>query len=219
MERTITTNTNLIEPPRKQSFRIQVPFTLRFGLIWTIVFAIIGIAIQSIQSSTFVFINFFFSNYFDWFRSFGSFVQTTQYDSAMEVFKIIMSQWYYFFYTGGLISLIWGFVSWLIHLEVVVHNKKAIPAPIFSSKMTSIAEQESIQEHSEKIEEWLEEGLRILSEGNLEEAEMIYTSIKKEYNPFKDPARHNYRRILDFYMEIVSEKRERTERDKSTKKY
>jgi len=212
MERTITTNTNLIEPPRKQAFRIQVPFTLRFGLIWTIVFAILGIAIQSIQTSSFVFFSFFFSNFFDWFRSFGSFVQMTQYEGAMGVFKSIMSQWYYFFYAGGLISLIWGIVSWLIHAEIVVKNKNAVP--ILSEKLRSVSEEESINEHKEKIEEWLEEGLRILAEGNIDEAEMIYNSIKKEYDPNKDPARHNYRRILDFYMELVEEKRELEKRMK-----
>ncbi len=206
--REITTNTILTEPPRKQLLRIQIPFTLRFGLIWTVVFAILGIAIQSIQASGFVFLNFFFSNYFDWFRSFGSFVQTTEYNSAMEVFKTIMAQWYYFFYTGGLVSLIWGLVSWIVHMEIVVKRKIGADIIPRDFKMVPISEQESIQEHKEKIEEWLEEGLRILAEGNLDEAELIYNSIKKEYDKDKDPERRTYKRILDFYIEIVSDRKE-----------
>ena len=206
--REITTNTILTEPPRKQLLRIQIPFTLRFGLIWTVVFAILGIAIQSIQASGFVFLNFFFSNYFDWFRSFGSFVQTTEYNSAREVFKSIMAQWYYFFYTGGLVSLIWGLVSWIVHMEIVVKRKIGADIIPRDFKMVPISEQESIQEHKEKIEEWLEEGLRILAEGNLDEAELIYNSIKKEYDKDKDPERRTYKRILDFYIEIVSDRKE-----------
>lgn len=198
----------LIEPPRKQLARIQVPFLLRFAFIWTIVFAILGIVIQSIITRSFVFFNFFFSNYATWFRSFGSFVSTTEYNSGMAIFASIMSGWYYFFYTGGLISLLWGLVSWLVHHEVVLKRNENLNKFIpMDSRLIPIREQEKIQEHREKIDEWLEEGLRLLAEGNLEEAELIYKGIRKEYNPEHDLDKRTYKRILDFYIEIMDEKK------------
>ena len=225
MERTITTNSNITEAPKKQILRVQIPYTIRFGLIWTIVFAIIGIVIQSVKADGFVFVEFFASNYLSWFKAFGTFTDQTLYPTAMDFLLALLKHWYYFFYTGGLISLIWGIVSWLVHLEIVFKKKEKIPTiePVPRStpvknlelpKIMSISEQEHLQEQQEKIEEWLEEGLRILAEGNIDEAELIYNGIRQEYNLDADPGRKNYRRILDFYMELVEERRERDKRMK-----
>jgi len=202
----------LNEPPRKQITRLQIPFLLRFALIWTAVFGILGIIIQSISGRQFVFVDFFISNYGEWFRGFGSFIQATEYESGMAIFKSIMAGWYYFFYTGGLISLIWGIVSWIVHAEIVIKRKDKPSVIPVNTKLIPISQQEVIREQKEKLEDWLEEGLRLLAEGNLEEAELIYKSIRTEYNPEQDLERRNYRRILDFYIEIMEEKKALSEK-------
>lgn len=105
-------------PIKKTAFKLEIPFKLRAALAWTIFFAIIGIVIQSIQAGSFIFKDFFISNYAQWFRSFGTFTSITQYSSPADLVYSIMSGWYYFLYTGGLISLIWELVSSIINSEI-----------------------------------------------------------------------------------------------------
>jgi len=117
------------ELPRKTILRLGIPYGLRFSIIWTLFFIIIGVVIQSIQANSFVFKDFFISNYVNWFKSFGSFVNFQEYASVMDLFKSIMIKWYYFFYTGGLIALIWGLLDWIINSEIIfTRKKKAIKA-------------------------------------------------------------------------------------------
>ncbi len=98
-------------------YRKGINRKLRFPLIWTIFFAIIGIFIQSIQTNKFIFFKFFISNYVSWFKSFGSFVNPTVYNSPRELLNKLLSHWYYFFYTGGLLSLLWSSLSVLLNRE------------------------------------------------------------------------------------------------------
>ena len=111
------------------AIKFKIHQKLRFPLIWVIFFAIIGIVIQSIKSGNFIFFKFFFQNYINWFKSFGSFVDPTAYSSLKQLFYSIMSHWYYFFYTAGLISLIWNILSILMNSEL---NLKQKPATISS---------------------------------------------------------------------------------------
>jgi hypothetical protein len=59
-------------------------------------------------------------------------------------------------------------------------------------------------EHEEKISDWLNLGARALSENDLEEANLLYHYLKKEYEPMHDSTKHLYKKILDFYQELTS---------------
>jgi hemerythrin superfamily protein len=64
------------------------------------------------------------------------------------------------------------------------------------------------EENIEKISEWLGEGFRFLAEHNLEEAELIYKNLIKEYRKEFDEYGILQKRILSFYEEILAERRE-----------
>lgn len=183
------------------------PFLLRISVIWTLAFAVLGIVIQSLSRGEFVFLRFFFSNYWAWFGNFFNFFQTTEYNTGMNIFTSIMSGWYYFLYTLGLIVFIVSLIKLLINSKKNYKKFELHTILPDDSSLISIPEQEKIQEHREKIDDWLEEGLRLLAEGNLEEAELIYQSVRKEYNPEHDLDNRTYKRILDFYIEIRDEKK------------
>lgn len=129
-----STTGDFIEAPKKQLFRIQIPSALRFAVIWTIFFAVIGIAIQSIRYDYFVFGEFFTSNFAEWFRSFGTFTDAIIFPTGMDIVYALLRDWYYFFYTGGLISLLWGIVSLIIHGEIVFKRPETKPKPRKSKK-------------------------------------------------------------------------------------
>jgi hypothetical protein len=63
------TQNKYIEAPKKQLFRMQIPYSLRFGLIWTLFFVIIGIVIQSIKAGYFVFGLFFVYQIMLWIKT------------------------------------------------------------------------------------------------------------------------------------------------------
>jgi len=182
-----------VEAPRKQAFRIQVPYILRFAIIWTLFFSIIGIVIQSIRYSGLAFPDFFTSNYADWFRAFGTFTDQTLYPAASDLVLALLKDWYYFFYTGGLISLIWGILSWIIHFEVVVKKPE--------KRIVQEAPKPAAEEKS-PIEELLERGKLALAQKRMPEADMIYLKIKSSYNPMQDANHKLYKKILDFYDEL-----------------
>jgi len=209
---------NRLVPKEKQKFRLQIPYNLRFPLIWTLFFAVLGIVIQSIKAGTFVFADFFWANYIDWFKSFGSFTDPAYYGSEMDVILAILRHWYYFFYTGGLISLIWAFVHWLINFEFIFKTKEKKPEVIQEQnpeRRQIFVQREKPKEPREElpkqvltnpnavIEAWLQQGYQFLSERNIEEAKLIYNEIKREYNPEKDPTGIFYIRISQFYEEIL----------------
>jgi hypothetical protein len=141
--------------------------------------------------------------------------------------------------TGGYLSLLWGLISWIINGSIVISRRRKqarakkemqayktmqnqpqqaviirdqpyiIEEKPAESVETNKIKEEKIDENREKINEWLQEGLLLLSQGNLEEAEMIYNSLRQEYNPESDAYGALQRRILAFYEEIVAEKKER----------
>jgi hypothetical protein len=102
----------------EKKFRISIAYPLRMPLIFTLFFAIIGIIIQSMQSGSLHVLSFFFSNYSAWFLSLGNFVEPALYDSVESVLRGLLSGWYYFFFTGGLLSLLWALLEWLFSLEI-----------------------------------------------------------------------------------------------------
>lgn len=233
-----------IEAPKKQFFRLQVPYSLRFAIVWTLFFIIIGIIIQSIKANIFIFKDFFIENYFQWFRDFGAFTDIVIYPDVNSIIVAILEKWYYFFYTGGLLSLIWGILSWIIHFEMVVKKRPTISRKL--QQQSLLAQKPQPQQEPEpqqntpefikpsfipqeiqsisllqapmipsssliqtKIIEWLEAGLLLLSEGNIEEAELVYEQIAREYDVNQDIDQHIYKRILDFYYEIFARKQQK----------
>jgi len=107
-------------PKKKKRLRFSIPYKLRYTLIWIFFFSILGIVIQSIQAGQFIFADFFASNYAAWFRSFGGFTQQISYAGGRSLLLSIMGGWYYFFLTGGYISLIWDILSMVINHEIVL---------------------------------------------------------------------------------------------------
>jgi hypothetical protein len=108
----------------KRDVVIGIPYVLRFDLAWIIFFSIIGIVIQSIQAGHFVFLDFFGRNYGAWFLSLGAFVHPVTYGSPQAFLYALMSGWYYFFYTGGLIALVWKILAMLINKEFVIKRRQ-----------------------------------------------------------------------------------------------
>mgnify|MGYP001567902505 FL=1 len=207
---------DLIESTEKQAFRIQIPYSLRFAIIWTLFFSVVGLIIQIIQTPGFSFgvsfSNFFGNNFIAWFKSFGSFVNINEYNSGMQVFTSIMSQWYYFFYTGGLIVLLWGLISWIINIEIVFKKRKTSPQKQEIQQYTPPIQQQAQQpkeseEDTDRISNWLEEGDILLDMGNIRGAELIYEKLQAHYDSRYDSERNEYKRILDFYYKIMDKKR------------
>jgi hypothetical protein len=205
----------------------KITFGLRFTLIWTSVFAVIGIVIQSINSATLALGSFFTASYMHWFINFTKFSEITLYPTTMDFLFALLDQWYYFFFTGGLISLVIAILSWLIHLIMgkkpqleMMPIKPLVQSSIRYEPQTQVAKDvtaEAIEKPEQirriesvtqtKIEEWLEMGLLMLSEGNIEGAELIYEQISRAYDIDKDVSHETYKRILDFYYEIREKKK------------
>lgn len=99
-------------------FRFRIPQKLRFPLAWTIFFILIGIIVQSVQAGHFVFLSFFWDTYIAWIKSLGTFVDVTYYESRAALVYAMLNKSYYFFYTGGLLSVLWGIIYSLTHSEI-----------------------------------------------------------------------------------------------------
>lgn len=100
---------------KRESNGFAIHHRLRTPLIWTLFFSIVGIIQKSIVEGRFVFIEFFSSGYLAWFRSFGNFSENYLVSGYMDVVYLIIKDWYYFFLTGGLISLIWALLYVLVN--------------------------------------------------------------------------------------------------------
>lgn len=190
---------------KKKAFRIQIPDSLRFALIWTIFFAIAGIIIQSIRAGGFVFIDFFVGNYAAWFRSFGAFTDPTAYASGLDLFYAIMRDWYYFLYSGGLISLLWSLISGLINQEIVFKAKeKQKPKATTARRSVPIPRTKGPEiKHISEMDTWLAQGYRMLAARRIKPARLIYESLRRQYDPTEDPKRKYYKRILEFHKELI----------------
>ena len=183
------------EPSKRQLFRIQIPRNLRFSFIWIIFFSIIGIFIQSLELGSFIFKEFFSNNFLSWFKSFGNFISPTYYDGASAILLSIMEKWYYFFYLGGLLALLWGILVWIINFEFVVKKP--------GKKAENLDEKNNAKKPEEKIIFELEKGLKLLSDGKIREAETIYEAIKRDYSLLEDKGTELYVKIKDFYDKIL----------------
>jgi hypothetical protein len=101
----------------RRRFKFSIHHKLKFPLVWFIFFAVVGIIQQSISSGKLVFLDFLGKNYINWFASFGNFQEVYMVSSTQDLFIALISQWYYFFLTGGLISVLWAVVYLLLHIE------------------------------------------------------------------------------------------------------
>ena len=102
----------------RRGIHAYIPPEFRFPFAWTVFFAVFGIALQSIKGKSFVFIDFFGKNYIAWFNNFGNFSSTYQVSGMNEVLKLIANDWYYFFFTGGIIAILWALIYWAMHIEL-----------------------------------------------------------------------------------------------------
>ncbi|MEK6850643.1 MAG: hypothetical protein AABX85_03660 [Nanoarchaeota archaeon] len=102
---------------KRRKFRFSFPHMLRLPLIWTLFFVIVGLIQQSIIEKKVIIFEFFTTKYIDWFASFGNFATGYQVSGIPEVFRMIISGWYYFFFTGGLLSLLWAIIHIVINAE------------------------------------------------------------------------------------------------------
>lgn len=187
---------------KKTKARFRFPQQWRFPLIWILFFSIMGIIIQSFQAHGFVFTDFFGINYIDWFRSFGSFVDPTAYATPQDLLYSIMAEWYYFFYTGGLVALIWEILAWIIHSEVRLTGKRKKPKiqPKEQKIIPKPAQQKKQSVH--RINALLFQGKKLLLEGKKSDAINIYEEIQGLYDPKQDLDKKQYNAILEFYNKI-----------------
>jgi len=112
---------------KKKKINFTIPQKLRFPISWTLFFVVVGIAQQSIISKSFVFKDFFYRNYIDWFASFGNFTEVYIVADNQNFLLMLLSHWYYFFFTGGLLSIIWAIIYLLIHMQIKVKREDYPP--------------------------------------------------------------------------------------------
>jgi hypothetical protein len=204
-----------IESPKKRAFYVGIPRGLRFSLIWTIFFAVVGLFIEySKLGASFIWTNFFTSSYFQWFSSFGHFTDSTVYPDLQSIVLSILGSWYYFFYTGGLLALIWEVISWIVHFEVRPKEKNDYNYSLEQEELMvrEPGKQEEIKENKllflrkvdrGDIEDWLDEAWLLISEGKVQEAEALYNQIRRYYSPSKDPEKFLHASIMDLYLALV----------------
>lgn len=206
-------------PERKSIARFGLPYEFRWPLIWVLFFAAIGIAIQSIQAKSLVLLNFFWSNYADWFIAFGSFTNVVLYPEPIDVLYAILSHWYYFFYTGGLISLIWAVISKIINFELEVTKKvrdvdaeeamrieKENELNVKKTEFQMMTEQQKYEREQEirkKIDLLILKGENYVKLGNKQGARETYEAVKPLYDPKLDSDKRLFERILRFYNSIA----------------
>jgi len=99
-----------------------MPKKLRFPLLWTIFFVIVGLIQRSIIEKKIAIAEFFTSNYVNWFSKFGNFIMQYSYIDRKEIIYSILSEWYYFFITGGLLSILWAILYLMINIKVKREN-------------------------------------------------------------------------------------------------
>jgi hypothetical protein len=185
---------------------------LRFSIIWTLFFIILGLVFQSIKQKTFVFGAFFSTNYLAWFQSFGNFTDVVVRGSDTELISAIFNSWYYFFITGGLISLLWALLSLLFHMNLKKNTEQkteTITEETIIKKealKTESSQQDLEKEFSRELSKILEDGIDFLSQNKLVKAEDNYNLLRKKYKKELDSNQKLYKRILDFYDEILREK-------------
>ena len=122
---------NYIEIEKKRNkFKFSIPDKIKYPLLWTVFFSIIGVAQESIINKALILSNFFTSRYIAWFSAFGNFAEVYNTLGVNELIMTILRTWYYFFITGGIISLLWGILYTIIHAEVKVKRDDFHPKAI-----------------------------------------------------------------------------------------
>lgn len=196
-------------PEKKKLLSFGLPYQFRWPLLWTLFFAILGLVIQIVNKQV-VWPNlwdFFGKNFIDFFRIFGNFTNAVTYPTEMDVIRALVGNWYYFFYTGGLISLIWTTLSSIINFELDVTKKikyKDSPSKEELQKMEE-AQAKSKQETEirKKLEMLIMRCENFVNIGNKEEARKTYEEIKLIYTPDLDEEKKYFTKILAVYNKIV----------------
>jgi len=196
----------------------------KFAIVWTAFFSVIGIIIQSLREGSFIILPFFYKNLINWFSFFNAIINQTT-DLTSYLYGII-TDWYYFFFLGGVLALLWfliyyffSFLFWLFSAlfrsvqkksnSIIVETQKPIvqeekqPEGKEEEPENLASELRDKKDFNDTLSQWLEEGLLLLSEGKMSEAELIYEEIRRQYNSSntKDPIL--YERINSFYKELL----------------
>lgn len=107
-----------IEIKKKNSkFSFHSGHRFRFPITWTLFFIIIGLVQETIITKKLDLAGFFVYNYLTWIYSFGGFAQVYYADGINSLILMIIRHWYYFFITGGLLSVLWAILYALTHIE------------------------------------------------------------------------------------------------------
>ena len=109
---------NYLELKKKKSkISFSLPYRLKFPIAWTIFFAVIGKIQQSIISGQLIFLQFFTTGYVEWFHLFSSYGEIYKNSGVQQVIVTVLRTWYYFFFTGGLVSIIWAIIATIVNSE------------------------------------------------------------------------------------------------------
>jgi len=104
------------EVQKRKRSEFSIPSKMKLPIVWTIFFAVIGIIQQSLIVGSPVFLQFFTTGYFEWFSLFGSFAKIYS-SGVQQVIITFLRTWYYFFFTGGLVALIWSIIYVIVFRE------------------------------------------------------------------------------------------------------
>jgi hypothetical protein len=194
---------NWFESSPKRKFRFGLSKQIQTPLIWTLFFTIVGLVIKGFESKSFSFpqtiIDFFTVNYISWFASFGNLTTPNFYASEQDLIFALLNNWYYFFITGGILALLWGILSWIIHLEINVETPP---------KEEKISQDKLRQAQMRaRINNLVAEGMKALTENNQKQAESIYLQAKQEYKKELDPLRESYNSLVNLYQEILKNRK------------
>lgn len=89
-------------------YSLHIPEKLKLPIAWTLFFALIGIIQQSLVAKHIIFLQFFTNGYLGWFYLLGNIALIYHESGIQEIMTELFKIWYYFFFTGGLISVIRG---------------------------------------------------------------------------------------------------------------
>jgi hypothetical protein len=209
MESYLSDNQEIYVPEKKRLASFGLPHRWRWPLLWTIFFAIVGVVIQVVNKEI-IWPNiqdFFWTNFIDFFRMFGSVTDVVAYPDEMSVLRAIAGKWYYFCYTGGLVALLWTILSSIIYFELDITKnvkKNYGPSKEELAKMKEAEEKAQADlDTKKKLEMLIMKGENFLNLGNKKDAAKTYQEIKLIYSPAMDEDKKYFRKILEIYNRIA----------------
>lgn len=196
-------------PNKRGTISLGIPEGMRFPLLFTIFFAILGIAIKSIYVNHLVLYDFFIKDYIIWIKSFGSFWGITQLEQLEIIIVPILKSWYYLFYSLGLLMLMWSILSWVINFQINIKKNTEMPVQRQEARdskqvpdLKSLIEEQKEADNA-KMDFILEKGRLALASGKVSKATEIYNDLRKMYKPGRDNDKIYYKKINSFYSQLI----------------